>query len=124
MYIPICPILGQKACGYRLKHCAHMEFQLVNNRLVRRPDFKFLNLRYTVAESMTFDIIANEHLQYLHTGYIKTWATIQQKNYGITRQEVVFVIKLCKNCATIIPANSSGFYISKVNFQNTLNYIH
>ena len=73
---------------------------------------------------MTFDIIANEHLQYLHTGYIKTWATIQQKNYGITRQEVVFVIKLCKNCATIIPANSSGFYISKVNFQNTLNYIH
>lgn len=28
----------------RLKHRAHMEFQLVNNKLFRRPNSKFLNL--------------------------------------------------------------------------------
>jgi hypothetical protein len=88
----------------RLKHRAQMEFQLVNNKLFRRPDSKFLNPRYTVPESEAFDTIANEHLQLLHTGYIKTWAAIQQKYYGITRQEVAFVIKLCKNCALNRPA--------------------
>jgi transposase InsO family protein len=92
----------------RLKHRAHMEFQLVNNKLFRRPDSKFPNLRYTVPESEAFDTIANEHLQLLHTGYMKTWATIQQKYYGITRQEVAFVIKLCKNCALNRPATTKA----------------
>ena len=56
----------------RLKHRAHMEFQLVNNKLFRRADSKFLNVRYVVPESEAFDTIANEHLQLLHTSYIKT----------------------------------------------------
>ena len=56
----------------RLKYCVQIEFQLVNNKLFRRADSKFLNPRYTVPESEAFDTIANEHLQLLHTGYIKT----------------------------------------------------
>ncbi|KFY96373.1 hypothetical protein V500_02472, partial [Pseudogymnoascus sp. VKM F-4518 (FW-2643)] len=73
----------------RLKHRAHTEFQLINNKLYRRPDSKFPNPRYTVPESEAFDIIANEHLQLLHAGYMKTWATIQQKYYGIKREEIL-----------------------------------
>jgi aspartyl/asparaginyl beta-hydroxylase (cupin superfamily) len=56
----------------RLKYRVHIEFQLVNNKLFRRPDSKFPNPRYTVPESEAFDTIANEHLQHLYTGYIKT----------------------------------------------------
>jgi hypothetical protein len=56
----------------RLKYRAQMEFQLVNNKLFRRPDSKFLNPRYTVPESEAFNTIANEHLQLLYTSYIKT----------------------------------------------------
>ncbi|KIN08866.1 hypothetical protein OIDMADRAFT_48707 [Oidiodendron maius Zn] len=92
------------ATDSRLKYRAHTEFQLVNNKLFRRPDSMFLNLRYTVPESEVFDTIANEHLQLLHAGQIKTWAAVQQKYYGISRQEVTFVLKLCKNCALDRPA--------------------
>jgi hypothetical protein len=88
----------------RLKHRAHTEFQLINNKLYRRPDSKFPNPRYTVPESEAFDTIANEHMQLLHAGYMKTWAIVQRKYYGINRQEVEFVLKLCKNCALNRPA--------------------
>jgi hypothetical protein len=56
----------------RLKHRARTEFQLINNKLYRKPDSKFLNPRYTVPESEAFDAIASEHLQLLHAGYMKT----------------------------------------------------
>jgi hypothetical protein len=92
----------------RLKHRAHTEFQLINNKLYRRPDSKFPNLRYTVPESEAFDIIANEHLQLLHAGYMKTWATIQQKYYGIKREEIEFILKRCKNCALNRPATTKA----------------
>lgn len=88
----------------RLKHRALTEFQLINNRLYRRPDSKFPNPRYVVPESEAFDTIANEHLQLLHVGREKAWAASQQKYYGINRQEVAFVLKLCKNCALNKPA--------------------
>jgi hypothetical protein len=52
----------------RLKYRAHTEFQLVNNKLFRRPDSKFLNLRYTVPESEVFDTIGHEHIQLLYAG--------------------------------------------------------
>jgi hypothetical protein len=32
----------------RLRHCAQMEFQLINNKLYRRPDSKFPNPRYVI----------------------------------------------------------------------------
>ena len=56
----------------RLKHCVHTEFQLINNKLYRKPDSKFLNPQYAVLESEAFDAITSEHLQLLHAGYIKT----------------------------------------------------
>jgi hypothetical protein len=92
----------------RLKHRAIKEFQLMYNKLYRNPDIKFKALRYVVPESEAFDVIANEHLQLLHAGYIKTWAMVQQKYYGITRQEVAYVLKLCKNCALNRPVTTKA----------------
>lgn len=87
-----------------LKHRALIEFQLINNRLYRLPDKTHKEPRYVVPESEAFDIIVNEHLQLLHAGRDKVLAAIQQKYYGISRLEVAFILKLCKNCALNRPA--------------------
>ena len=50
----------------RLKHRAHTEFELINNKLYRKPDIKHPQPRYVVPESEAFDTIANQHLQLLH----------------------------------------------------------
>ena len=57
-----------------------------------------------VPENEAFDTVANQHLQLLHAGKNKTWEAVQQKFYGITRADVEFVIKRCKNCALNRPA--------------------
>jgi hypothetical protein len=57
-----------------------------------------------VPENEAFDTIANQHLRLLHAGKNKTWEAVQQKFYGITRADVEFVIKRCKNCALNRPA--------------------
>ncbi|KAF5120961.1 SCAN domain-containing protein 3 [Metarhizium anisopliae] len=88
----------------RLKHRALSEFELINNRLHRRPDSKHPEPRYVVPENEAFDTIANQHLRLLHAGKNKTWEAVQQKFYGITRAAVEFVIKRCKNCALNRPA--------------------
>ncbi|EXU94631.1 integrase core domain protein, partial [Metarhizium robertsii] len=88
----------------RLKHRALSEFELINNRLHRRPDSKHPEPRYVVPENEAFDTIANQHLRLLHAGKNKTWEAVQQKFYGITRADVEFVIKRCKNCALDRPA--------------------
>ena len=87
----------------RLKHRALTEFELVNNKLYKRANSKHL-ARYIVPESEAFDVIINEHLQLLHAGRDKVWAAVQHKYYGITRQDVTFILKLCKNCALNRPA--------------------
>ena len=46
----------------RLKHRAFLEFELINNRLHRRPDPNHLEPRYVVPENEAFDSIANQHL--------------------------------------------------------------
>jgi hypothetical protein len=67
------------AMDYKLKHHAHTEFQLVNNRLFRRSDSRFSNLRPTAPETEHFDTIVSQHLQLLHAGQISIWAAIQHK---------------------------------------------
>jgi hypothetical protein len=57
---------------FKLKHCVHIEFQLIDNKLYQRPNSKFLNLQYTILKSETFNTIVNKHLQLLYVGYMKT----------------------------------------------------
>jgi hypothetical protein len=45
-----------------LKHRALTKFELINNKLYRQADTKFL-ARYVIQESEAFDCIINEHLQ-------------------------------------------------------------
>ncbi|CEJ92864.1 hypothetical protein VHEMI08492 [[Torrubiella] hemipterigena] len=72
----------------RLRHRAYSEFELINKKLYRQPDKRFTKSRYVVPESEAFDIIANKHLQLLHTGQDKTWDAIKQQFYGIKREEL------------------------------------
>jgi hypothetical protein len=65
-------------------------------------------IKNVVLESEALDHIISEHLQLLHAGRDKVWASIQQKYYGISRQEVAFVLKLCKNCVLNRPATTKA----------------
>ena len=89
-----------------LKHRALAEFQLINNKLYKNPDSRFPEPRLVVPESEAFDTIINEHLQLLHAGRTKTWSIIQQKYYGLKREEIEFILKRCKNCALNRPATT------------------
>jgi hypothetical protein len=88
----------------RLKHRAYTEFELIQNKLYRKPDQLHSDLRYVVPESEAFDVIANEHLKLLHAGRVKVWSIIQQKFYGIKREDVEFILKRCKNYALNRPS--------------------
>ena len=92
-------IKAENPAESRLKHRALTEFQLINKRLYRNPNAIHKEPRYVVPESEAFNLITHEHLQLLHVGWDKVWAAIQQKYYGISRQDVRFILKLCKNCA-------------------------
>jgi hypothetical protein len=94
----------QNQAESNLRHRALTEFELINRRLYRMPDKSHPESRYAVPESEAFNVITNEHLQLLHAGRDKVWATIQQKYYGINRNEVLFILKLCTNCALNRPA--------------------
>lgn len=81
-----------------LKHHPLTELYLTNRRLYRNADDTYKEPRYVVPESEALDPIINEHLQLLHAGRDKVWAAIQKKYYGTNCQEVIFALKLCKNC--------------------------
>ena len=81
----------------RLKHRALTEFHITRDKLYQNSNTTH-KARYVVQESEVFDLIINEHLQLLHAGRDKVWATIQQKYYGINKHEVAFILKQCKNC--------------------------
>jgi hypothetical protein len=85
------------AIDARLKHRALTEFHITCGKLYRNSNTTY-KARYVVQESKVFDLIINEHLQLLHAGRDKVWATVQQKYYGINKHEVAFILKQCKNC--------------------------
>ncbi|CEJ93248.1 hypothetical protein VHEMI08853 [[Torrubiella] hemipterigena] len=88
----------------RLRYRAYEDFEFISKRLYRQPDQRFPNPRYVVPESEVFDIIVKEHLRLLHTGQDKTWDAIKLRYYGIKREDVIFVVKRCKNCALNRPS--------------------
>jgi hypothetical protein len=92
----------------RLKHRAQTEFMLLHNKLYYKPTTRFQNPRCVILESDAFDTIINEHLQLLHAGRTKTWNIIQQKFYGLKREEVEFIIKRCKNCTLNRPSTTKA----------------
>ena len=87
-----------------LRHRTLTSFYLIDEKLYRNPNTAYKEPRYVVLESEALDLIISEHLQLLHAGRDKVWASIQQKYYGISRQEVAFVLKLCKNRVLNWPA--------------------
>jgi hypothetical protein len=97
-------IKAENAVESNLKHRALTEFELISNKLYQKPTKAYITSRYVVPESEAFDLIINQHLQLLHAGRDKVWAAIQKQYYGITRQDVIFILKRCKNCALNRPS--------------------
>lgn len=45
-----------------------------------------------------YDIIVNTHITLLHPGKNKTYSDINDSFYGITREEVAYLVRMCKTC--------------------------
>jgi hypothetical protein len=82
-----------------LKIRALTSFELINNCLHRRPDARHPSPRYVVPASEVFEKIVQEHRRVGHAGREKTWAAVEERYYGISRDEVRDLCGMCKNCA-------------------------
>jgi hypothetical protein len=55
----------------RLKPRANAEFKIIDNKLYRKPDNRYLAPRGVAPVYKVFNLIANEHLKLIHTGQVK-----------------------------------------------------
>ncbi|KFZ11413.1 hypothetical protein V501_04793 [Pseudogymnoascus sp. VKM F-4519 (FW-2642)] len=91
-----------------LKHRALHNYQLIDSKLYRNPTSIYQEPRYVVLESEVLDLIISEHLRLQHAGRDKVWSYIQRTYYGISRQDVIFILKLCKSCALNRPSTTKA----------------
>jgi hypothetical protein len=77
------------------------EYTVIDGVLYRKPDSNSPASppRKVILEEETFDVITKAHLDTMHAGRTKTFHDINERFYGITRQEVEFLLKHCSTCA-------------------------
>ena len=73
-------------------------YELINNRLHRRPHGNFEELWYSAPDNEVFDLIIREHVTLFHPGRDKTFKSLERKYEGIPLKEVGWVTAHCKNC--------------------------
>jgi hypothetical protein len=54
--------------------------------------------KYVVCDYKAFERIKTTHLQLGHAGVNKTFTALNQRYYGITKEEVGWLVKRCQNC--------------------------
>ena len=92
--------LRSQVHGYRL------DSDPGNNTLWRLRDSGHHKDRRVVLEDMTFDVITRVHCQHAHPGKNKTFDLVRQDFYGITKEEVAWIVKHCRICLNNQPAIS------------------
>lgn len=76
-----------------------------NGQLYRKPE-NGQEKRQVVLINDTLQSIERAHLRLNHAGYHKTYAEVDATCYGITRDEVKWVLARCRNCTQNRPANT------------------
>ena len=69
-----------------------------------------------------FDAILESHQRSQHAGHNKTFALVKQRYYGISRDEVIWLLRLCNICLQSRPSNTrapleaieSGYTLERV----------
>lgn len=82
-------------------------FLLPNRKLWRNPD-KTHKAREVIAESEILDAIIATHNSLGHAGQDATAKNVGQCYYGVSHEEVVFLVKLCEICHRKALSKSKG----------------
>ncbi len=70
---------------------------MVEGRLYKKSDARHSDERLVVLEEI-LSTIARIHQRLGHAGYKKTFAMIEKEYYGVTHDEVEWVVSRCQNC--------------------------
>jgi len=92
---------GKTASERNNKHRALTDFETIDGILHRKPmtvGSKEFGSRYCTTVSAAWNLIKTEHQRVSHAGRDKTWAEVQARYCGITKEEVAFFIDNCKHC--------------------------
>jgi hypothetical protein len=76
--------------------------------LHRKPKSESELPRRVIPMSESFDRIKEGHTQLGHAGYVKTFKAFQQRYYGITKEQVQWLIGRCQTCLKNRPNRSCG----------------
>ena len=87
------------------KYDALKHYMQEHGQLYRKAEGRFGN-REVVLEQDVYDRIVECHSIAQHAGYQKTFALVKERYYGISRGEVVEVLKHCLTCSRTRPSNS------------------
>lgn len=91
----------------RRKSWTKTHFFYQKRKLWRNPD-KFQEAREVLAEPEILDAIFATHNSIGHAGQDATAKDVGQSYYGVSREEVIFRIKLCKICHRKTYSKSKG----------------
>ena len=88
----------------KLRCNARKDFLVDGSILYHRADKLYPFRRRAIDAGEVFDLIVQEHqTNSIHAGKNKNFAALNQRFFGIKRQEVEFVLKHCRTCAQTKP---------------------
>jgi len=76
--------------------------------LHQRPKVESELPQWVVPISETFDQIEQVHAHLGHAGYVKTFKGLQDRYYGITTEQVQWLVGRCQTCLKNCPNRSRG----------------
>ncbi|KAI9882095.1 MAG: Rad2 nuclease, partial [Watsoniomyces obsoletus] len=88
---------SEKQKQYNEKNRALTLFELRDGQLWRRAHCKE-PAKYVVCTYEVFERIKATHLQLEHAGITKTFQALQERYYGISKDEVTWLLQRCQNC--------------------------
>ncbi len=81
------------------------EFELIRGQLWRKATEDEPS-KYVVCTYESFEQIKAVHLELEHAGIDKTYGRINERYYGITKEEVACLLTRCIPCQVCIPISS------------------
>ena len=84
------------------------DFEYHHGKLWRQPGRIFKEPREVISEDLIWDTIIAVHNNLGHAGQNATATKVNNEYYGISTQEVYFLIKLCEICHRKAPSKSKG----------------
>ncbi len=94
--------LKERQQQYNQKNRALSNFELIRGQLWRKATDDE-PAKYVVCTYESFEQIKAVHLELEHAGIDKTYGRIDERYYGITKEEVAWLLARCIPCRVLLP---------------------